>query len=313
MGRYLLLMIGGLMVAFSTTTIVLDQSRVNRVKANAKAFAVSKARNMSTSGANMAVSKMSLEDSWDNGFANLTMGGANGHVWIEDPSSNSSLSASEKMIISVGSFDDVSETTMVTLRIPPDLGKYALYATGNVEKINTYNEFGFNDQSLIIKNAGALPAIDWDSLEMLALKQEAADGNGSHIINGSAEEDQDDTQDQGLKGGHFDVDVFDAPTNKERYHKHEFDDEFDVTYVDVANDPKLLFDEIIGAGYPHDLQLTFYNAGMGSGTFTFDAGNGVKTGFTQNGFNTVFDPGKLVQFRVDFVAYPSHALLSWLF
>jgi len=178
MGRYLLLMIGGLMMAFSTTAIVLDQSRVDRAEANARAFAVAKARNMSTSGAYMAASNMSLNSNWDEGFANLALGGASGRVWIEDQSSNPSLSAFEKMIVSVGLFDDVAETTMVTLRLPPDIGKYALFATGDVDNINTYNEFGFEDSTLIMKNAGILPAIDWDALEMLAINQGSVEGNG---------------------------------------------------------------------------------------------------------------------------------------
>jgi hypothetical protein len=195
MGRYLLYALGGLMIVFSTTAIVLDKGRIDKAESNSQALAYAKARNTSTSGAYMAVSKMSLDNAWKEGFSKLALGDAAGRVWVEDQFSNSSLASGEKMIISVGTFGDVSETTQVNLKVPPDLGAFAVYATKKVEDLNVYNEYGFKDKSLLVEKAGSLPPIDWDALEALALTQEAVDGEGSHIIVGSEDEDEDEVED----------------------------------------------------------------------------------------------------------------------
>ena len=209
MGRYLLYALGGLMVVFSTTAIMLDQGRLGKANANSRSLAFAKAKNLSTSGAYMAVSKMSLDNTWKDGFSTLALGDAAGKVWIEDHFSNSSLSSSEKMIISVATFDDAAETTMVTLRTPPDLGNFAVYATKEVDNINVYNEYGFKDKSLLVENAGSLPPIDWTAIEALAIAQEQVDGNGSHIIAGNGnggkmnddDEDDDDDDEQDNDNG----------------------------------------------------------------------------------------------------------------
>lgn len=111
----------------------------------------------------------------------------------------------------------------------------------------------------------------------------------------------------GLPGGHFDVDVYDEPdATDEIYHKHEYDDTYDVTYVDVVNNPFLGgsdFDTVIGAGYSNHLRLEFFNVhNSGSGTYTFDAGDGVQTGTTADGFTATFDPALLTQLRVSFIS-----------
>jgi fibro-slime domain-containing protein len=106
--------------------------------------------------------------------------------------------------------------------------------------------------------------------------------------------------DPGLPGGHFDVDVFDEPTKRELYHCHEYDDKFDVTYVDIAHDARLLWDEVIGADYPHDLRMTFLNPHHGSGSYVFEADGVVHTGQTQDGFEIIFDPGEMTQCRINF-------------
>lgn len=107
----------------------------------------------------------------------------------------------------------------------------------------------------------------------------------------------------GLPFGHFDVDVYDEPSTDELYHEHEFDDKFDVTYIDVANDPNLLFGDVIGSEYPNDLRIEFINPhNGGGGTYTFEAGEGVQTGNTADGFTTSFTPASLTQLQVNFIS-----------
>ncbi len=109
--------------------------------------------------------------------------------------------------------------------------------------------------------------------------------------------------DGGLPGGHFDVDVYDEATDREEYHKHEFDDAFDVVYIDIVNDPNLLFDDIIADGYPNDLRVEFLNPHNGGGGFyVFQAGGALETGATRDGFTATFDPALLTRLRVDFAS-----------
>jgi fibro-slime domain-containing protein len=108
--------------------------------------------------------------------------------------------------------------------------------------------------------------------------------------------------DPGLVGGHFDVDVYDvAPSTSEVMHTHQFDDKYNVTYVDVVNDTKLLFDDIVG-GYPNDLRMEFLNPhNGGGGTYVFEADAGEIRGYTGAGFTATFSPSQLLQLRIDFM------------
>ncbi len=110
--------------------------------------------------------------------------------------------------------------------------------------------------------------------------------------------------DPGLVGGHFDVDVYDeAPSTREIYHERQFDDKYDVTYVDIANDTRLLFEDVVGSAYPNDLRVVFVNPhNGGGGAFVFEAGNQLITGYTASGFETIFSPAELLQFRIDFIS-----------
>ena len=110
----------------------------------------------------------------------------------------------------------------------------------------------------------------------------------------------------GLPGGHFDVDVYNEPSTSELFHEHQYDDKHDITYIDVVNNPLFAgsdFATVIGSGYPNNLRMEFLNVhNGGGGIYTFDAGAGVQTGNTADGFITVFDPALLTQLRVSFVA-----------
>ena len=115
----------------------------------------------------------------------------------------------------------------------------------------------------------------------------------------------------GLPGGHFDVDVFDAPTMDKLYHKHQYDDTYDVTSIDVANDANLEkkglfynFDAVLGAGYPNQLRMVFdnvHNGGGGTFRFRLDGEDRVE-GLIADGFTATFDPAQLKELRVTFIS-----------
>lgn len=182
MGRYLILMVTGLMMLFSTVALKLNQNRIKASETNAQSYSIAHAKNLSTSGAYMAISHMSLNNAWKSGFSELALSGAVGRVRVDDPKTNSSLSGSELQITSVAFFENASETTIVNLNLPPEIGEYALYATGDVKKINVYDKVGIEDSTLLAANTGAMPAFDWDGLEGVAAAQELVEGGGTHII-----------------------------------------------------------------------------------------------------------------------------------
>ncbi|MHC5025438.1 MAG: fibro-slime domain-containing protein [Planctomycetota bacterium] len=109
--------------------------------------------------------------------------------------------------------------------------------------------------------------------------------------------------DPGLPGGHFDLDVYDRLSNKPKSHIHEFDDKYDTTTIDIANDPILQWDSIVGHDYPNDIRIEFLNAHHGGGgTYRFDAAGTVTTGVTAAGFDTTFDPADFDELLVNLVS-----------
>ena len=99
MGRYLVLLVTGLMLLYSTVSVKMDQNRVQSAETNARSFSSAKAKNLSTSGAYMAVSKMALDGTWREGFSSLALGGAECYVQIDDAYSDASLSGTELLPI----------------------------------------------------------------------------------------------------------------------------------------------------------------------------------------------------------------------
>ena len=107
----------------------------------------------------------------------------------------------------------------------------------------------------------------------------------------------------GLPGGHFDVDVYSSISTSPDMHEHQYDDTFNVNYIDIVNEPTLLFDTIVGSTYPNNLRLQFFNThNGGQGIYTFEAGGVLQTGGTWNGLDITFDPATLTQLRIRFAA-----------
>lgn len=112
--------------------------------------------------------------------------------------------------------------------------------------------------------------------------------------------------DPGLPGGHFDVDVFSGPSTNEDYHEHQYDDKYDVTYVDVlkpgcGSNGGLCWESLVGTGHT-TLKATFFNAASSSGTYVFEADGVLQTGASTDAFSTLFTPSTITQFTVTFDA-----------
>ena len=131
---------------------------------------------------------------------------------------------------------------------------------------------------------------------------------GSLIIRDRADEviEPLSPSDRGLPGGHFDIDVFDGPNTKQYYHEHQYDDKFDVTYVDLMSEGcgkksggGLCFDQLVG-GINNDVRVEFFNALSSEGSYTFTADGMTYSGNSQDGFTHTFDPATLTKFVVNF-------------
>ena len=188
--------------------------------------------------------------------------------------------------------------TSVAYMLPPD----TLNLTGIVRDFSsTHPDFGITNAAVMGHYVGTVaPVLGVD-------RRPVSIGNGLKVATQWMDQYSNPivpyATDAGLPGGHFDVDVYDAPVTSELYHEHEFDDTYDVTYVEVVKDPKMLFDFVIGPGYPNPLRVEFNNVhNGGGGTFQFHATGAPVTGITADGFTATFNPAQLKVLRVDFVA-----------
>jgi hypothetical protein len=109
--------------------------------------------------------------------------------------------------------------------------------------------------------------------------------------------------DPGLPGGHFDVDIFDRPNSTEVvYHKHQYDDAYDVTYVDLLADSRLRWDLVQRSG-ARRIRIELINThNHGMGTLTFDAGSGPQQIPLPSSFSVTLAPTQLRALRIDFRA-----------
>ena len=202
----------------------------------------------------------------------------------------------------------LGQPTSVGAQVAPE---EVLNLTGIVRDfLSTHPDFDITNVADIGHYIGTVsPALSVDGRPVptgggLEVTTEWYDQNGNPIIPYAG---------PGLPGGHFDVDVYDAPTTDERYHQHQYDDNYDITYIDVANDANLEkkglqynFDAVIGAGYPNQLRMVFDNVhNGGGGSYRFDAGAGLVEGMIIDGFTTTFDPAQLVELRIMFVSLAS--------
>ena len=114
----------------------------------------------------------------------------------------------------------------------------------------------------------------------------------------------------GLPGGHFDVDVFRPGDGKKSYggmvrayHKHEYDDAYDVTHVDVLNGPgvdehwRAFKSEYAG----RTLTLELFNTTNGSGILELVSPAGTYTVPNCSSFTTTIVPDEVTMLRPTFV------------
>lgn len=116
--------------------------------------------------------------------------------------------------------------------------------------------------------------------------------------------DDDDGVGTGLPDGSFDIDVFEGATTTPVAHFDSYDDEFDVTGIDLLAagcDPGFCWSNLV-AGEVAEATVSFGNKSASSGTYDIRVGSTVYTGSTTDAINIKVDPSKVTKFDIGFTS-----------
>ena len=126
---------------------------------------------------------------------------------------------------------------------------------------------------------------------------------GALIIDTSAIPKKDDkkddgSEDRGLLGGHFDVDVFEEPgSDREIYHQHAYDDKFATTQLDVLSsgckNGGLCWAQTVGTSGVSQVELISANTHKVDGTYEIKVGSTVYSGNLGTPFSIVANPSQI--------------------
>ena len=181
------------------------------------------------------------------------------------------------------------------------------YATGEVKLGRGFVGYGVlvADRKVVLERNAR-----WEGLIILRAE---ADGKSQLVLKGDAqvvgsvvllgEEDLHEEPDSpGLPGGHFDLDIFEgsgAPLGR-AYHKHEWDDSYNLTYVDFLSGPDISesfrrFQRRMGRRL---VRVEFVNEFNASGTYRIGALPSPWMGTSADGFEQTMSLAGLTDFRL---------------
>lgn len=186
MGKSLLLFVLVLSVLFGTSILNLNRHGLESVSKYGDHYRQLAARNAAVSGVYMSFSELYQDSTWLSGFQNLSLDSSLVNVNLD------TLSEWRRKIRSIASYENISDTIWVMLRMPPELGDLAIFATDFIDtnSIETFNDStdcignptdDINENpSLMVMDAPEMIPIDKDSLYNLAIIQEALEPG--HVI-----------------------------------------------------------------------------------------------------------------------------------
>ena len=119
---------------------MLNRHRLDLVDKNSEHFNFTMARNCATSGAYMALSKLSIDETWMAGFQGLRLNNGQCDVVVQDENTNAALSSMERVISATGQYQGIVKTVDVQVGIPPNLGDLAAYTTGPIVNVTVWDE-----------------------------------------------------------------------------------------------------------------------------------------------------------------------------
>jgi len=144
----------GFSTLFGTITLNMSRHSLDSIRSFSDHYAHTMARNASTSGVYMTLSKLYQDNTWRGGFSNLSLNGSDLNV---------------------------TKTSEVLLGLPPDLADLAVFVTDTIDNVSIYDEMGNPDPTLAIENAPEMLPFDKDGLVSLAQSQNTP---SSHVIAG---------------------------------------------------------------------------------------------------------------------------------
>jgi len=114
----------------------------------------------------MSFSKLYQDSTWRSGFNDLSLDGSMVNVDLD------SISGWDTKITSTASFENISKTIEVMLRLPLELGETAIFTTDTVEKVVVKDsKDGDPIDALIVMNAPEMVPFDTTSMINLARSQ----------------------------------------------------------------------------------------------------------------------------------------------
>jgi len=171
MGKALLIIVLGFTTIMSTVTLSVNRRSLESVENFSEHYKISMARNVATSGINMALAKITEDSTWRSGYYNLSVSDADFDVLVQDHNTIPSMSSMELRLESTAIYDDIAKTIDVLLGIPPDIADLAVFCTDTIENVTIYDENRVEDPSLAIQNAPDMLPFDKQSLVNLAQTQ----------------------------------------------------------------------------------------------------------------------------------------------
>ena len=136
MGKALLIIALGFSTLFGTMTLNMSRHSLDSVRTFSDHYANTVARNTSTSGVYMALSKIYQDNTWRSGFSNISLNGSDLDVTLYDMNSDPNLSSMELRVESSSTYENVTKSTEVLLGIPPDLADLAVFVTDTIDNVS---------------------------------------------------------------------------------------------------------------------------------------------------------------------------------
>ncbi|MBN2012376.1 hypothetical protein JW960_23810 [candidate division KSB1 bacterium] len=153
MGKAILLILAG--ISFTITSgLMTQQNRMSmQHEQMVEEYGQIGALNMATSGMNLALSKISRNFNWRDGYDETSSNEGSFEVSINDMDSLVRLT-------SVGHVASYTNQVSVDLKLTSEVGLQAIYATGDVDKVTPLDENRNVDSTLMVTNASEMPYID---------------------------------------------------------------------------------------------------------------------------------------------------------
>jgi len=175
MGRFIIFMFFGLAGFFGLVATNLNKHQVDSAEKVTEHLTYNQARNLAASGVNVAMSKISFNNEWKEGYSTTHMNGASGSVVVEE------VNMMMRRIISTGTYEEVTVVDTVTIGIPPDLADLAAYTTKEIDNVTVGDDISgsfVEDTDLLLENVGFMIPFDFDALTAIAVAQ-------GHVYNGN--------------------------------------------------------------------------------------------------------------------------------